>query len=97
LGENSEMQYDVILSKNFFLEERESVINYCPCQIIMNNEVAVNYDPKPGAVKTEPCKLTSKDRTGNIVRISTTSKSLGLLPKSELLPGVHLAASLMGK
>lgn len=77
------------------MEERESVINCCLCEIIMNNEVVVNFDPKPSAVKTEPCKLTSKDRTQNIVRVPTTSKGLGLLPKSELLPGVYLAASLM--
>jgi len=61
LGENSEMHYDAILSKNF-LEERGSVINYCSCQIIMNSEVVINFDPKPSAIKTEPCKLTSKDR-----------------------------------
>ena len=65
------MQYDVILSKNF-LEEGESVINYCSCQIIINNEVVVNFHPKPCAIKTKPCKLTSKDRIENIERVTTT-------------------------
>jgi hypothetical protein len=60
----------------------------------MNNEVVVNFDPKPSTIKTEPCKLTSKDRTENIVRVPSTSKGLGLLPKSEILPGVYLAASV---
>ena len=60
----------------------------------MNNEVVVNFDPKPSAVKTEPCKLTSKNRTENIVRVPSALKGLGLLPKCELLPGVYLAASL---
>jgi hypothetical protein len=53
------MQYDVILGKDLS-EERESVINYCSCQSMMNNEVAVSFDPKRTAIKTEPCKLTFK-------------------------------------
>ena len=52
LGEDSEMHYDAILGKDF-LEERESVINYCSRQLVMNNEVVVNFYPKPSAIKTE--------------------------------------------
>jgi len=54
LGKDFEMHYDAILGKDF-LEERESVINYCSCQIVMN-EVIVNFHPKPRAIKTEPCR-----------------------------------------
>ena len=53
LGEDSEMYYDAILGKNF-LEDRESVINYCSRQVVMN-EVIVNFDPKPREIKTEQC------------------------------------------
>jgi hypothetical protein len=73
---------------------RKGKCDYCSCQIIINNEVVVNFDPKPSAIKTEPCKLTSNDRTENIVRVPSASKSLGLLPKTHLLQGVYLAASL---
>ena len=55
--ENSELPYDAILGKDFF-ETRESVINYCSRQIIMNDEVIVNFDSKPTANITEPCRLT---------------------------------------
>jgi len=77
-----------------FLEERESVINYCSHQIIMNDEVFVNFDVKPCVSKTEPCRLTLKARTENIVNIPTNYKGLGLLNKTELSPGIYLAASL---
>jgi hypothetical protein len=93
LSENFKLPYDAISGKDFF-ETREGVINYCSRQIIMNDEVVVNFDPKTGVNKTEPCRLTLKARTENIVRIATSSKGLGLLPKSELLPGVYLASSL---
>jgi hypothetical protein len=59
LGGKSELPYDAILGKHFF-EMREGVINYCSRQIIMNNEVVVNIDPKSSANKTEPCRLTLK-------------------------------------
>ena len=62
LRENSELPYDAILGKDFF-ETREGVINYCSREIIMNDEVIVNFDPKPTANKTEPCRLTLKART----------------------------------
>ena len=90
LRENCELPYDAILGKNFF-ETRKSVINYCSRQIIMNDEVIVNFDPKPTANKTEPCRLILKARTEMILRVPTTSKGLGLLPKSEILPGAYLA------
>jgi hypothetical protein len=61
---------------------------------VINNEIVVNFDPKPSANKTEPCRLTLKARTENIVRIPTSSKGLELLPKSEILPGVYRASSL---
>lgn len=93
LGKNLEMQYDAILGKDF-LEERESVIDYCARKIIMNNEVVVNFDPRPSEIRAEPCKLTLKARTENVVRVPTTSKGFGLISKSELLPGVYLASSL---
>jgi hypothetical protein len=60
----------------------------------MNNQVVVNFDPKPGTNKTEPCRRTLKVRTENIVRVPTTSKGLGLLPKNEILPGIYIASSL---
>jgi hypothetical protein len=44
-GEDSEMHYDAMLDKDF-LEERKSVINYCSSQLLMNNEVDVNFDKK---------------------------------------------------
>jgi hypothetical protein len=87
------MHYDAILGKDF-LEERESVINYCSRQIIMNDNVVVKFDPKQTAITTEPCRLTLKARTETIVRVITASKGLGLLAKSELVLGVYLAASL---
>ena len=86
------MQYDAILGKDF-LEERESVINYCSRQLVMN-ELIVKFDPKPRAIKTEPCRRTFRARTENIVSVPTTSKGLGFLPKNELLPGVFIASSL---
>jgi hypothetical protein len=89
-GENLEMQYDAILGKDF-LEEMESVIDYCARMIIMNNEVVVNFDSRPSEIRTEPCKLTLKARTENIV---TNSKGFGLISKNELLPGLYLASSL---
>jgi hypothetical protein len=60
----------------------------------MNDEVVVNFDPKPSVNKREPCRITLKARTENIVGVPTTSKGLGLLPRGELLPGVYLASSL---
>ena len=45
LSEPSALQCDGILG-NYFLEERECVINYCSRQIIMNNEVVINFDEK---------------------------------------------------
>ena len=92
LGKDFEMHYDAILGKDF-LDEREIVINYCSHQIVMN-EVIVKFDPKPRAVKTEPCRRTLKARTENVVTVLTTSKGLGLLPKNELVPGVFIASSL---
>ena len=92
LGKDFEMHYDAILGKDF-LEEKESVINYCSRQIVMN-EVIVNFDPKPRAIQTEPCRRTLRARTENVVRVPTTSKGLGLLPKNELVPGVFFASSL---
>ena len=85
LGEPSALQYEVILGKDF-LEERESVINYCSSQIIMNDEVCLNFNVKPCVNITEPCRLTLNARTENIVNIPTYYKRLGLLDKSELLP-----------
>jgi len=58
------MRYDAILGKDF-LQERESVINYCSRQIVMNNEVTVSFDPKLGTIKKEPCRLTLKARSAH--------------------------------
>ena len=73
---------------------RESVINYCSRQIIINDEVIVNFDVKPCVYKTEPCKLTLKARSETIVNVTTNYKVLGLLDKTHLSPGIFLAASL---
>ena len=54
----------------------------------------MNFDVKPCVTNTEPCRLTLKARTENIVNIPTNYKGLGLLDKTELLPGIYLAASL---
>ena len=49
---------------------------------------------KPCINKTEPCRLTLRARTENIVRVPTNYKDLGLLDKNEILPGVYLASAL---
>ena len=69
-------------------------MNYCCSQIVMNDEVIVNFDVKPRVNKTEPCRLTLKARTENIVNVPNNYKGLGLLDKTELSPGFYLAASL---
>jgi len=92
VGKDFEMHYDAILGKDF-LEERESVINYCSLQIVMN-EIIVNFDPKPRAIKTGPCRRTLRSRTENVVSVPTNSKGLGLLPKNELVPGLFITSSL---
>jgi hypothetical protein len=61
----------------------------------MNDEVVVNFDPKLSTKKTEPCRFTLKARIKNTVGVPTTSKGQSLLHKSELLPGVYLASSLI--
>jgi len=76
LGEPFELHYDAILGKDF-LEETESVINYCSRQIIMNDEIVVNFDLNPCINKTEPCRLTLRGRTENIVRVPTNYNGLG--------------------
>ena len=58
----------------------------------MNDEVIVNFDEKIG--KSEPCRLTLQTRTEHIVNVPTNHKCLGILNKSEINPGVFLAASL---
>jgi hypothetical protein len=63
--------------KGFF--GRESVINYCSRQIIMNNEVIINLHVKPCVGKTEPCRLTLQARTEHIVNVPTNYKGLGIL------------------
>jgi hypothetical protein len=93
LREDSELPYDAILGRDFS-ETKESVINYCSRQIIMNDEVVITFEPKPTANKTEPCMLALSARTEMILRVPTFSEGTGLLPKSELLPGVYLASSL---
>jgi len=92
LGEPSALQYD-ILGRDF-LEEKESVINYCSRQIIMNDEVIVNFEEKPCVGETEPCRLTLKAISEYIVNVPTNYKVLGVLDKTELSPGFFLAASL---
>ena len=93
LGEPSALQYDGILGRDF-LEERERVINYCSRQIIMNDEVIVNFYVKPRVDKMEPCELTLKARSETIVNVPTNYKGLGLLDKTQLSPGIFLPASL---
>jgi hypothetical protein len=93
LSEPSALQCDGILGRDF-LEERGSVIKYCSRQIIMNNEVIINFDEKSCVDQPTPCKLTIKARSECIVYIPTHSQGLGLLDRAGLLPGVFLAASL---
>jgi hypothetical protein len=93
LGGKFETHYDAIFGKDF-LEERESVINYCSRQIVMNNEVAVSFDPKLGTIKKELCHLTLKARSEHIINIPTHSERLGLLSRDEISLGVYLASSL---
>jgi len=85
--------YDAILGKDF-LEERESVINYCSRQIVMNDEVVVGFDTKSGSIKKEPCRLTLKARSEHIISVPTDSEGVGLFSKQEIVPGVYLASSL---
>jgi len=53
-------------------------------QIVSNDEIVVNFDVKPCVNKTEPCRLTLRARTENIVRVLTNYKGLGLLDKNEM-------------
>ena len=48
LGETFELHYDAILRNDFL----ESVINYCGCQIVMNDKIVMNFDFKPCINKT---------------------------------------------
>ena len=93
LREPSALQCDGILGRDF-LEEGGSVINYYSRQVIMNNEVIINFDEKSCVDQPTPCKLTIKARSECIVYIPTHSQGLGLLDWAELVPGVFLAASL---
>ena len=93
LGEYFELHYDGILGKDF-LDERESVINYCFRKIIMNDEIVVNFDLKPCINETEPCRLTLRARTQNIVIVPNNYKGLGLLEKNEIFPGVYVDSAL---
>jgi hypothetical protein len=90
---NFETHYNAILGRKF-LEERDSVINYCSRQIVINNKVAVSFDPKLGTIKREPFRLTLKARSEHIINVPTHSEGLGLLPKNEISPGVYLPSSL---
>jgi len=60
----------------------------------MNNEVFIDFNVKPCVGKTEPCRLTLKARSENIVNAPTNYKGLGLLDKTELSLGIFLATSL---
>ena len=72
--------------------EKDRIINYCSRQIIMNDEVIVNFDEKIG--KPEPCRLILQARTEYILNVPTNHKGLGILIKPEITPGVFLSASL---
>ena len=72
LGGNFETHYDAILGKDFL----EGKCNYCSRQIVMNNEVAVSFDPKLGTIKKEPCRLTLKARSEHIINVPTHSEGL---------------------
>ena len=60
----------------------------------MNDEIVVNFDPKPCFNKTETCRLTLRARTENIVNAPTNYKGLGLLTTNEILSGAYLASAL---
>jgi hypothetical protein len=52
------------------------------------------FDKETDKTKAEMCKLTLKPRTENIVRVPTKSKGLGMINKTEFMPGLYLAESL---
>jgi hypothetical protein len=85
IGGNFETPSNAILGKDF-LEERERVINYCSRQIVINNEVAVSFDPKLGTIKKEPCRLTLKARSEHIINVPTHSEGLEILSRDEISP-----------
>jgi hypothetical protein len=58
------------------------------------SNVTLNFDNKTEKTRTEACKLTLKPRTENIVLVPTKSNGLGVIHKSEIMPGIYLAESL---
>jgi hypothetical protein len=54
----------------------------------------INFYPKLGTNKKEPCRLTLKAGSEHIINVPTHSKGLGLLSKEEILPEVYVASSL---
>ena len=93
VGSEFGIQYDGILGRNFF-EDKQNIINYCGQQIIMG-DVVVKFHPKPDKISNENYKLTLKARSENIVNLPTKSMGHGLISKKELIPGIHLADSLI--
>jgi len=92
VGNEFGIQYDGILGRNFFAD-KQSIINYCDQQIIMQ-DVVVKFDPKPDKISSENCKLTLKVRYENIVKLPTKSMGHGLISKKELIRFIYLAESL---
>jgi len=93
IGNEFGIKYDAILGRNFF-EDKQSIINYCDQQLIMG-DVVVKFDPKPYKISSENCMLNLKARSQNIVKLPTKSMGHGLISKKELIPGIHLADSLI--
>ena len=61
------MNYTTMLFWARIFWTRESVINYICRKIVMNGEIVVNFHLKPSINKTEPCRLTLRARTENII------------------------------
>ena len=92
VGSNFGCQDDGILGQDFWKLHR-ATINYCD-RIITMSIVIMKFDSETDGTKDETYKLTLKHKTERIVRLSTKSKGLGIIPKAEILLRVYLAESL---
>jgi hypothetical protein len=92
VGSDFGCHYDGILGQDFW-KKYKATINYSDRTITMS-DVVLKFDNKTNETKNETYKLILKPRTESIVRLPTKSKGLGIIPKGEIIPGVHLAESL---
>ena len=91
MGENFDCQYDGILDQDFWINKRANM-NYCDRKITMG-EVTINFDDDTDRIVRKTHRLTSKNRTENIVQLPTKSKGFGIISKREIIPGVYLAVT----